>query len=158
MPNGLVPVVAVSAAVGRMWQWLRARAKYQGLTEWHTWVLSACSSSSFHTSSKGGWLTYLYTMPKLTKVRRTPGQRKEFVAEFRTDDGRIRRVRFGTASNWITNRAKTEADRRAYVARHSAREDHSNPTKPGALSRYLLWGESRSLRSNVQAFRRRFRV
>ena len=97
-------------------------------------------------------------MPKLIKVRRTPGQRKEFVAEFRTEDGRIRRVRFGTASNWITNRAKTEADRRAYVARHSAREDHTNPTKPGTLSRYLLWGESRSLRSNVQAFRRRFRV
>ena len=38
MPNGLVPMVAVSVAVGRMFQWLRA--KYQGLREWHTWVLS----------------------------------------------------------------------------------------------------------------------
>ena len=29
---------------------------------------------------------------------------------------------------------------------------------PGALSRWLLWGESRSLARNTAAFRRRFRL
>ena len=32
-----------------------------------------------------------------------------------------------------------------------------NP-QPGALSRWLLWGESRSLARNTAAFRRRFRL
>ena len=34
----------------------------------------------------------------------------------------------------------------------------AGPLTPGALSRWLLWGESRSLARNTAAFRRRFRL
>ena len=37
-------------------------------------------------------------------------------------------------------------------------ENHNDPLTPGALSRWLLWGESRSLARNTAAFRRRFRL
>ena len=36
--------------------------------------------------------------------------------------------------------------------------DNNDPLTPGALSRWLLWGESRSLARNTAAFRRRFRL
>ena len=46
----------------------------------------------------------------------------------------------------------------AYIARHRVNENHNDPLTPGALSRWLLWGESRSLARNTAAFRRRFRL
>ena len=49
-------------------------------------------------------------------------------------------------------------DRTAYIARHRVNENHGDPLTPGALSRWLLWGESRSLARNTAAFRRRFRL
>ena len=59
-------------------------------------------------------------------------------------NGRQRTVRFGTASNYVSNKRKTARDRAAYIARHRVNENHGDPLTPGALSRWLLWGESRS--------------
>ena len=56
------------------------------------------------------------------------------------------------------NPRKTARDRAAYIARHRVNENHNDPLTPGALSRWLLWGESRSLARNTAAFRRRFRL
>ena len=72
--------------------------------------------------------------------------------------GSGRTVRFGTASNYVSNPRKTARDRAAYIARHRVNENHNDPLTPGALSRWLLWGESRSLARNTAAFRRRFRL
>ena len=69
-----------------------------------------------------------------------------------------RTVRFGTGSNYVSNPRKTARDRAAYIARHRVNENHNDPLTPGALSRWLLWGESRSLARNTAAFRRRFRL
>ena len=71
---------------------------------------------------------------------------------------RQRTVRFGTESNYVSNPRKTARDRAAYIARHRVNENHGDPLTPGALSRWLLWGESRSLARNTAAFRRRFRL
>lgn len=50
-----------------------------------------------------------------------------------------------------------DKERRArYLARHRAREDWDNPRTAGALSRWILWGGSTSLRSNIAAYKRRF--
>ena len=62
------------------------------------------------------------------------------------------------ASNYVSNPRKTVRDRAAYIARHRVNENHNDPLTPGALSRWLLWGESRSLARNTAAFRRRFRA
>ena len=64
----------------------------------------------------------------------------------------------GTGSNYVSNPRKTARDRAAYIARHRVNENHGDPLTPGALSRWLLWGESRSLARNTAAFRRRFRL
>ena len=58
----------------------------------------------------------------------------------------VRTVRFGTASNYVSNPRKTARDPAAFIARHRVNENHGDPLTPGALSRWLLWGESRSRR------------
>jgi hypothetical protein len=52
------------------------------------------------------------------------------------------------------NRMKREL----YLARHSVNENWNDPYSAGALSRWLLWGPSRSLATNVRLFRERFSV
>ena len=59
---------------------------------------------------------------------------------------------------FYTNPRKTTRDRAAYIARHRVNENHNDPLTPSALSRWLLWGKSRSLARNTAAFRRRFRL
>ena len=97
-------------------------------------------------------------MPRLLSVKRTPGGTKEFVAVFEQDNGRKKTTRFGTASNYVTNSAKTKADRTNYIARHIVNEDHGAPMSAGALSRFVLWGGSRSLSRNVSAYKKRFNL
>ena len=86
-------------------------------------------------------------------IQRTPGQNKEFVAYY-TDPKMT--IRFGTPSNYVLNSQKTEKDRQNYIKRHAVNEDYDNPRTAGALSRWLLWGTSRSIRENAESFGRRF--
>ena len=78
---------------------------------------------------------------KLLRVVPTPGLSKKYAAVFVLPNGRQRTVRFGTASNYVSNPRKTARDRTAYLARHRVNENHNDPLTPGALSRWLRWGE-----------------
>ena len=48
--------------------------------------------------------------------------------------------------------------RENYIKRHAVNEDFSNPYSASALSRYLLWGDYKTLDENHQAFMKKFRV
>lgn len=93
---------------------------------------------------------------RLVSVKRTPEEDKEFLAIFERSDGKENRVRFGTKSNYVSNPDKTKEDRKNYIARHKVNEDFNDPMSPGALSRWLLWGESRSIEKNIRAFKKKF--
>lgn len=97
-------------------------------------------------------------MPKLVSLERTPGQPKEFKAVFIKHDGQRKTVRFGTSSNYVLNPSKTIQDRTAYIKRHRVNENWRDPTTPGALSRWILWGHSRSWRQNLSTFKKKFRL
>lgn len=45
-----------------------------------------------------------------------------------------------------------------YLTRHRKNENWNNPKSAGALSRYILWGDSTSIEANLSAFKRRFNV
>ena len=72
---------------------------------------------------------------KLLLVVRTPQLSKKYAAVFLLPNGPQRTVRFGTASNYVSNPRKTARDRVAYIARHRVNENHGDPPTPGALSR-----------------------
>ena len=67
-----------------------------------------------------------------------------------------RRVSFGAygMSDYTLN--KDPLRRANYLSRHRSRENWNDPMTAGALSRWLLWGESTSLQSNVRRFKQRF--
>ena len=96
---------------------------------------------------------------KLVRVVPSKNRLKKYDAVF--DNGKV--VSFGARredgvpyDDYLNsgNRMKRES----YIARHRVNEDWSDPMSAGALSRYLLWGESRSLSKNLESFRKRFNV
>ncbi len=99
-------------------------------------------------------------MTKLISVVKESSGSKAYKATFDKDGKTITR-RFGTNSNYTVPSAnKTKADRDAYHARHSKVKgaNYSDATTPASLSRYILWGPSRSLSANVRAYRKKFSV
>jgi len=67
-------------------------------------------------------------------------------------------VHFGQAGGqtYIDHGDKSKRD--AYLKRHQARENWDDPYTAGALSRWLLWGDSKDLETNHIAFMKRFKV
>jgi hypothetical protein len=73
-------------------------------------------------------------------------------------NGRTKTTKFGAAGMDDYTKTHDTEQRARYLKRHSNNENWSDPTSAGALSRYLLWGESTSMVKNLQAYRRRFNL
>jgi len=48
--------------------------------------------------------------------------------------------------------------RSRYIQRHQRRENWTDPTKPGTLSRYILWGSSTNKAAALRAYKAKFGV
>lgn len=88
------------------------------------------------------------------RIEESNRKAKRFVAIF--DDGQ--RVHFGSkgSSTFIDHGDKQK--REAYIARHrhpKLNEDWNDLRSPGALSRWLLWGDSIDLEENIEEYIRR---
>ena len=81
----------------------------------------------------------------------TDGKHK-WVAEF--SDGT--RVSFGAKGYKDYTQHGDKLRRANYLKRHRTSETWTNPKTAGALSRWILWGDSTSLATNLADFRRRF--
>jgi hypothetical protein len=88
---------------------------------------------------------------KLT--RSTDGVHK-WVAEF--DDGT--KTRFGAAGMDDHTLTGDKDQRMRYLTRHRKNENWRDPKSAGALSRYILWGDSTSIETNLAAYKRRFNL
>ena len=93
---------------------------------------------------------------RLLRVVRSRNADKKWDAVFEVS-GRVRTVGFGAAGYEDYTQHRDKARRARYRVRH-ARDNLTVPTSPGALSFYILWGDSPSMERNVAAFRRRFGV
>jgi hypothetical protein len=78
----------------------------------------------------------------------------KYVAVF--DDGK--RVPFGARGYDDFTKTADQDQRARYLARHRASEDWNDPHTPASLSRWILWGQSRSIQDNLRAFKRRFNM
>jgi len=67
-------------------------------------------------------------------------------------------IHFGQrgASDYTIHHDKTR--RAFYIARHRKNENWLNPRSAGALSRWILWGDSDNIEDNIRAFKKRFRL
>jgi hypothetical protein len=84
-------------------------------------------------------------------TRATDGKHK-WVATF--DDGT--RVSFGAKGYQDYTQHHDKLRRANYLSRHRTSESWTNPKTAGALSRWLLWGDSTSFATNLADFKRRF--
>lgn len=62
-----------------------------------------------------------------------------------------RKIHFGQRGSQTYVEGASDAKREAYIARHRIREDWST-INPGSASRFILWGESRDLETNLRSF------
>jgi hypothetical protein len=92
---------------------------------------------------------------KLLEVKKSPRAGKKLMAVFQ-DNGRVIHRHFGARgmSDYTIN--KDPARRELYLQRHQAREDWNDPKSAGALSKWILWGRSTDLQTNIADFKRHF--
>lgn len=67
-----------------------------------------------------------------------------------------RRVSFGAKGYEDYTQHHDRLRRANYLSRHRTRENWNNPMSAGALSRWILWGDSTSIQTNVRRFKQRF--
>jgi hypothetical protein len=96
-------------------------------------------------------------MPKLQSITKSTNPKKKLMAVFLQGSGRKKTIHFGAAGYDDYTLTGDEAQRARYRARHD-KEDWTNPMTAGALSRFILWGDSTSRESNIANFKKRFNL
>lgn len=104
--------------------------------------------------------------PKPKKVRIEPADNdeKKYMATFTYKDGKTKRTYFGAAGMSDYTKHKDYDRMKRYLKRHgsvsktkSDKEDWSDPTTAGALSRWILWNKP-SLRESFNDYKKRFKL
>ena len=79
--------------------------------------------------------------------------KKYFVELAKSADSRRKRIYFGDShmkDYTLHNALERDERRRAYINRHRSREDWTNPETPGFWSRWILWGDTPSVQTNLR--------
>jgi hypothetical protein len=94
-------------------------------------------------------------MPHLESIEPSDSPTKKMVAIFRLNNGKTRKVQFGSKGYSNYSLHKNKSRRQRYIDRHSARENFNDPMTPGALSRWILWNKP-TIAGSVRDFKKRF--
>ena len=97
----------------------------------------------------------------LLSIKRSPKKEKKYVATF-CKNGRIKQTHFGAKGyqnyGGVGKSRHTSKERKKrYIQRHKSRENWSDPTTAGALSRYVLWNKP-SFRASVTDYKKKFNL
>ncbi len=89
---------------------------------------------------------------KFLSLEKSQKPDKKYVIKFTNPD---KTIHFGSkkSSTYLDHHDKTK--RENYILRHKVREDWTK-INAGSLSRYLLWGDSTNLQTNLNAYLRKF--
>lgn len=95
---------------------------------------------------------------RLVKLTESPNTEKKWRATFELDNGRLKHTDFGDSSMLDYTQHKDKQRRENYRSRHARDLRTNDPTRAGFLSYYILWGDYTSIRSNLEAYRRKFNL
>jgi len=89
---------------------------------------------------------------KFLSLEKSQKPDKKYVIKFTNPD---KTIHFGSkkSSTYLDHHDKIK--RENYILRHKVREDWTK-INAGSLSRYLLWGDSTNLQTNLNAYLRKF--
>lgn len=92
------------------------------------------------------------------EIRKSEQPKKRFTAFFKRENGKIKKVHFGSeGANTFIDGAE-EKVKENYLKRHKVNENWDDPISAGALSRWIIWGEHRNVNKNIVAFRKKFNL
>ena len=94
---------------------------------------------------------------KLISVKPSSTKTKKYVATFKLDNDKEKKVSFGAKGYTDYTLSKDDARKDRYLNRHRARENWNDPLTPGALSRWILWNK-KTLKSSIADFKKRFNL
>jgi len=95
---------------------------------------------------------------KLVSITKSSKPNKKLMAKFKDKKtGRESTTHFGAAGMDDYTIKKDKAQRERYRNRHRG-DNLTNPRSAGALSWYILWGNSTSRRENIASYKRRFNL
>ena len=94
-------------------------------------------------------------------IKKSTNPNKKYMAIFYdTVNGKRKKVKtthFGAAGMSDYTKHKNLERKRRYLTRHRRRESWNNYMSAGALSRYILWGET-TLRASIQKYKEKFNL
>lgn len=93
---------------------------------------------------------------KLIKIIKSTAKGKKWTAIFSKDD-KEQRVNFGAKGYLDYTLSATDKQREAYRARHD-KEKNQPANTPGALSYHVLWGDSKSMKKNIDDFKKKYNL
>jgi len=94
-------------------------------------------------------------MTKLT-IKKSDKSGKKYMAVFVKDNGRSKKTYFGQAGMDDYTITKDKEQRARYRKRHQKDLQTKDPTRAGYLARFILWGDSTSIRENIKNYKRKF--
>lgn len=97
---------------------------------------------------------------KLLTVKKSkkPGKKWNFTFKKNSNNQRTftRSVGNSTRNNYTLHHNKTR--RKHYLQRHAKNLNTGDPTRPGYISYYVLWGKSTSFEDNLKAYKKKFNL
>lgn len=96
-------------------------------------------------------------------IRNSTNAKKKLTAIFyeKKDgkDKKIKTISFGAKGYLDYTSGATKEQRARYIKRHTNnRENWNNYMSAGSLSRYILWGDSKSKAANIASYKKRFNL
>ncbi len=92
-------------------------------------------------------------------IKKSTKPEKDYMAIFtERPNGRNKTVHFGDSKLPHYTSTATKEQRERYRKRHQKDLRTNDPERAGYLSYYILWGESKSIKKNIESYKRRFNL
>ena len=92
-------------------------------------------------------------------IKKSTRSEKKLMAIFSKDGKKVKTTHFGASGYTDFLMSKDKERRSRYIKRHTNnRENHGDYKSAGALSRFILWGPTTSLTSNINRYKMRFNL
>ena len=91
-------------------------------------------------------------------IEKGTGKNKKWKAIFYDDGKKIKTTQFGDSRYEDYTQHKDKKRRDKYRARHKKDLSKGNYMSAGFLSYYILWGESAALKTNINKYKKMFKL
>jgi hypothetical protein len=93
-------------------------------------------------------------MTELISIKKSSAKNKKYTATFK-NAGKEKKIHFGALGYLDYTIGATKQQRENYRSRHAKDQINKGQTA-GALSYYILWGDSKDIQTNIKHYKNKF--